>query len=117
MEQQWETVILRNKKMAPKQTVERKGAQNAEAQRLHKLDQSEVTPVKKRLTEESRRTLTAARIAKDKKQRDVEKELAMAPNTLRDIENGAVIPTSQQISSLHRYFSAQKLVLRIETYA
>jgi hypothetical protein len=116
MEQQWETVVIRNKKMAPKQTVERKGAQGTEAQRLYKLDQSEATPVKKRLTEESRRALMAARIAKDKKQRDVEKELALPGNTLRDIENGAVVPTSQQISALHRYFSAQKLVLRIESF-
>jgi hypothetical protein len=112
--QDWTTVVVRNPAKASRQTVERKDT--AEARRLHKLDTDEVKPVKKRLTTDSRRELTAARCAVKKSQRDVDKELAFPPNTIRDFEAGTAAPSGAQISSLHRHFAAAKLVLKIETY-
>lgn len=112
--QDWTTVVVRNPSKAPRQTVERKD--NAEARRLYKLDTEEVKPIKKRLTADSRRDLSAARCALKKSQRDIDKELAFPPNTIRDFEAGTVAPSGAQISSLHRYFATAKLVLKIETY-
>ncbi len=112
--QDWTTVVVRNPARGPRQTVERKDT--TEARRLYKLETDEVKPVKKRLTAESRRDLTAARCAVKKSQRDIDKELAFPPNTIRDFEAGTAAPSGAQISSLQRHFAASKLVLKIETY-
>jgi hypothetical protein len=112
--QDWTTVTVKGRKPKPNATVERKG--NPEAQRLYKLEHEETVPKKKRLTADSKAALVSARLAIKKSQRDVEKDLAFPPNTLRDLENGAVVPSGPQLSALHRYFAASKLSLKIETY-
>ncbi len=113
--QDWTVVTLKNPNRAKKEVQERKGASNPEAQRLYKLEQAETAPTKKRLTKESRQDLQAARAAIKKTQRDVDKELAFPPNTLRDFEAGTTVPNNKQLSSLHRYFAASKLSLKTET--
>jgi hypothetical protein len=50
-----------------------------------------------------------------KTQRDVDKELAFPPNTIRDFEAGTAAPSGAQISAMQRYFAAAHLVLKVET--
>ncbi len=114
--QDWSVVTLRNPNKAKKEIQERKSSGNSEAQRLYKLEQSEAAPTKKRLTKESRQDLQVARTSIKKTQRDVDKELAFPPNTVRDFEAGTVNPNNKQLSALHRYFAAAKLSLKTETY-
>lgn len=116
--QDWTTVTVkgRNAPSGPKQTVERKGAAGAEAQRLYKLDNEETIPKKKRLTADSKAALIAARLALKKSQRDVDKDLAFPPNTLRDFEAGTTVPKGLQLSALHRYYASSKLSLKVEVY-
>jgi hypothetical protein len=114
--QDWTTVTVRGRKPKPNATVERNGAAAVEARRLYKLETEETVPVKKRLTADSKAALVAARLAIKKAQRDVDKDLAFPPNTIRDFEAGTVVPKGQQISALHRYYAASKLSLKLETY-
>ena len=107
--QDWTTVVVRN----PKKPVERKDA--SEAHRLHKLD-GDGKLQKKRLTAESRRDLVAARCAINKTQRDIDREVGFPANMIRGFEAGTAAPSGAQISALHRYFAAAKLVLKVETY-
>jgi hypothetical protein len=79
------------------------------------LDGGDLKPKKRRLTMESRQALVAARTAVKKSQRDVDKELAFPPNTIRDFEAGTAGPSGAQISALHRHFAAARLVLKVET--
>ena len=112
--QDWTTVQIRGKKPKPTIIAERPSFQTQEARRLHKVEDTEDVVKRKRLTAESRRDLAAARIAQKKSQRDVDAALAFPPNTVRDFEAGTVVPNNKQFSALHRYFSAQGLVLRTE---
>jgi hypothetical protein len=109
--QDWTTVVVRNPKT---KTVERRDT--SDARRLHKLDADEIKPQKKRLTADSRRDLAAARCALKKSQRDIDREVGFPANMIRDFEAGTAGPSGAQISALHRYFAAAKLVLKIETY-
>ncbi len=109
--QDWTTVVVRNPKT---RTVERRDT--SDARRLHKLDADEIKPQKKRLTAESRRDLAAARCAIKKSQRDIDREVGFPANMIRDFEAGTAAPSGAQISALHRYFAAAKLVLKVETY-
>ncbi len=115
--QDWTTVTVKGRKPKPNATVDRNvRAAGAEAQRLYKLETEETVPVKKRLTADSKAALVAARIAIKKAQRDVDKDLAFPPNTIRDFEAGTVVPKGPQLSALHRYYAASKLSLKVETY-
>ena len=110
MDQDWTPVQLKRHVKPP--TAKVAAAQAA----IHnaRLD-GDVKPKKRRLTTESRQALTAARLAMKKSQRDVEKELAFPPNTIRDFEAGTSSPSGTQIGALQRYFAAAHLVLKIET--
>lgn len=114
--QDWTTVTLRNPNKAKKEIQDRKGPTNSEGQRLYKLENAETAPTKKRLTRESKQALQAARTEIKKTQRDIDKELAFPPNTLRDFEAGIAVPNNKQLSALHRYFAASKLSLKTEIY-
>lgn len=116
--QDWQTVTLRGKKNTHGQRqIEERRPVSSDVQLFRKLDtDADVRPTKKRLTSDSRQALSQVRIANKKTQRDVEKELAFPPNSIRDFEAGTVVPTGAQIGSLHRYFAASKLVLKTETY-
>ncbi len=112
--QDWTTVQMKRKvtKTAPPPFT----AAKQEAIRLARLDNADdVKPKRRRLTAESRHALAAARTAIKKTQRDVDKELAFPPNTVRDYEAGTLTPSGPQISALQRYFAASHLVLRVET--
>jgi hypothetical protein len=112
-QQDWETVVIRN----PRAKVVEPRKTSTEAQRLYKLaETTDATPLKKRLTKESRQDLAAARNAMKKTQKEIDTALAFPANTIRDFESGARVPTGVQISALHRYFAAAKLVLRTEEY-
>ncbi len=113
--QDWQTVTLRGSRNKSKVVPK---PQNSEAQRLYKLETYDAAPKKKRLTAGSRQALTQARIAIKKTQRDIDKELAFPPNTIRDFEAGTVAPSGPQISAMHRYFASAtpKLVLKTEEF-
>ncbi len=109
--QDWTTVTL---KRSTKPSGQKVAAAQA-AVHAARMDSDEIKMKRKRLTTESRQALVAARCAEKKGQRDVDKELAFPPNTIRDFEAGTAAPSGAQISALHRRFAAAKLVLRVET--
>jgi hypothetical protein len=109
--QDWTTVQLkRHVKPAPTKVAAAQAAvHNA------RLDSDDFKVKRRRLTTESRQAMTAARTAIKKTQRDVDKELAFPPNTIRDFEAGTAAPGGNQIGVMQRYFAAAHLVLKIET--
>ncbi len=109
MDQDWTPVLL---KRTAKPSTAKVAAAQAAAHNA-KLD-GDVKPKKRHLTTESRQALVAARLAMKKAQRDIDKELAFPPNTIRDFEAGAATPSGAQISALHRFFAASHLVLKVE---
>jgi ribosome-binding protein aMBF1 (putative translation factor) len=109
--QDWTTVTM--KRTPSKPSVQKVAAAQA-AVHAARMDSDDVKVKRKRLTTESRQALVAARVAEKKGQRDVDKELAFPPNTIRDFEAGTAAPSGAQISALHRRFAAAKLVLRVE---
>jgi len=110
--QDWTTVTVRGRNTGPKTLMERK---NPEQERLRAVDNDDKAPKKKRLTADSRRALTAARMTMKKTQREIDTLCAFPANSIRDFESGAAVPSSPQISTLHRAFAADKLVLKVET--
>jgi ribosome-binding protein aMBF1 (putative translation factor) len=110
--QDWTTVTM---KRTPSKPSGQKIAAAQAAVHAARLDSDDVKMKRKRLTTESRQALVAARVAEKKGQRDVDKELAFPPNTIRDFEAGTAAPSGAQISALQRRFAAAKLVLRVET--
>jgi len=107
--QDWTTVVMR-KTPKPKQIAAAQAAAHAA-----RMDSDDVKVRRRRLVTESRQALVAARVAEKKGQRDVDKELAFPPNTIRDFEAGTAAPSGAQISALQRRFAASHLVLRVET--
>jgi hypothetical protein len=110
--QDWTTVTM---KRTPSKPSAQKVAAAQAAVHAARMDSDDVKMKRKRLTTESRQALVAARCAEKKGQRDVDKELAFPPNTIRDFEAGTAAPSGAQISALQRRFAAVSLVLRIET--
>ncbi len=109
--QDWTTVTMRKSTPKPKQQI----AAAQAAVHAARMDGDDIKMKRKRLTTESRQALVAARLAEKKGQRDVDKELAFPPNTIRDFEAGTAAPSGAQISALQRRFAAAHLVLRVET--
>jgi hypothetical protein len=109
--QDWTTVVMRKTATKPKQQI----AAAQAAAHATRMDSDDIKVKRRRLTAESRQALVAARCAEKKGQRDVDKELAFPPNTIRDFEAGTAAPSGAQISALQRRFAAVQLVLRVET--
>jgi hypothetical protein len=109
MNQDWTTVTMRKTAPKPKQQAATQAAVHAA-----RMDSDDIKVRRRRLTAESRQALVAARCAEKKGQRDVDKELAFPPNTIRDFEAGTAAPSGAQISALQRRFAAVQLVLRVE---
>lgn len=112
-DQDWTTVVL--KRAAPKPKAQIAAAQAAVHAARMDSDDVNIKRKRRRLTADSKQALTAARIAEKKCQRDIDKELAFPPNTIRDFEAGSAAPSGAQISALQRRFAAAHLVLRVET--
>jgi hypothetical protein len=110
--QDWTTVQV--KRTAPRPPPAKVAAAQAAAHNA-RLDGDDFKVKRRRLTTESRQALAAARVAMKKSQRDVDKELAFPPNTIRDFEAGTAAPGGPQIGAMQRYFAAAHLVLKVET--
>jgi hypothetical protein len=110
--QDWTTVQM--KRTAARPSPAKTAAAQAAVHNA-RLDGDDFKVKRRRLIAESRHALAAARCAMKKTQRDVDKELAFAPNTIRDYEAGTSAPNGTQIGALQRYFAAAHLVLKVET--
>ena len=100
--QDWTTVVLRKKgtSHSSTQTVSRPPVSQHSAL-MRKLDAE--TPVKiKTLSPASRQIIVQARVARAWNQSQLNTACAFSPNTIRDIENGKVIPTPTQLNVLSR---------------
>jgi len=86
----------------PKTIVERDGnARNASAHAA-KLEAADAPVKPKMLSGESRKLLTATRVALGKTQVQLNQQCAFPPNTIRELEAGHVHPTGAQLNRLNR---------------
>ena len=88
--------------MGPKTIVERDGnARNASAHAA-KLEAADAPVKPKMLSGESRKLLTATRVALGKTQVQLNQQCAFPPNTIRELEAGHIHPTGAQLNKLNR---------------
>ena len=86
----------------PKTIVERDGnARNASAHAA-KLEAADAPVKPKMLSSESRKLLTATRVALGKTQVQLNQQCAFPPNTIRELEAGHIHPTGAQLNKLNR---------------
>jgi ribosome-binding protein aMBF1 (putative translation factor) len=86
----------------PKTIVERDGnARNASAHAA-KLEAADAPVKPKMLSGESRKLLTATRVALGKTQVQLNQQCAFPPNTIRELEAGHIHPTGSQLNKLNR---------------
>lgn len=86
----------------PKTIVERDGnARNASAHAA-KLEAADAPVKPKMLSSESRKLLTATRVALGKTQVQLNQQCAFPPNTIRELEAGHIHPTGSQLNKLNR---------------
>lgn len=100
--QDWTPVILRSGKKvgasAPHHVTRSVAAQTALNIEKAPMDKS----VQKKLSAESRSTLTAKRAAMKLTQVQLNQRCSFPPNTIRDLENGSLCPSNGQLNLLNR---------------
>ena len=113
--QDWTPTILRNGKvMQAKKAAEQaaKPKLSAEAIRLAKLDNAEDGIKRaKVLSAESRQAMMRLRAEQKWSQRDLDMRCSFPANTIRDLENGKLSPSSGQLNNINRVL---KTGLRLE---
>ncbi len=105
--QDWNPTVLRNGKViAARKAAEQAGRpkMSAEAIRLAKLANDEEGVVKraKTLSVESRQAMMRLRAEQKWSQKDLDMRCSFPANTVRDIENGKVAPSTSQLNTLNR---------------
>jgi ribosome-binding protein aMBF1 (putative translation factor) len=104
--QDWTPTILRNGKvMQAKKAAEQaaKPKLSAEAIRLAKLDNAEDGIKRaKVLSAESRQAMMRLRAEQKWSQRDLDMRCSFPANTIRDLENGKLSPSSGQLNNINR---------------
>jgi ribosome-binding protein aMBF1 (putative translation factor) len=104
--QDWAPVIVRSsaKKPAGGAGGSSRGghAATAEAIRLRRLEEEDFPVPTKHLSSESRTEMIRARTAKGMSQVQLNTACAFPLHTIRDIENGKLCPTPQQMNSIKR---------------
>lgn len=103
--QDWTTVVMKKKNTghSASQSESRTPA-SQHTSLMRKLDSE--TPVKiKSLGPSSRQAIVQARVTKSMNQSQLNTACAFPANTIRDIENGKVIPTPTQLNVLSRLLS------------
>jgi ribosome-binding protein aMBF1 (putative translation factor) len=105
--QDWTPTVLRNGKvMAARKAADQaaKPKMSAEAIRLAKLANDEEGTVKraKTLSVESRQTMMRLRAEQKWSQRDLDMRCSFPANTIRDLENGKITPSSAQLNTINR---------------
>jgi ribosome-binding protein aMBF1 (putative translation factor) len=101
--QDWTTVVVRS-------TAAKKSAGGAasrhtvsdEAVRLRRIENEDIPIPTKHLSSDSRTEMIRARTAKGMSQVQLNTACALPLNTIRDIENGKLCPTSMQMNSIKR---------------
>lgn len=81
---------------------EKKGFAKTMGASFHKIENTEIAGVLKKLSNESKQTIIAKRTACGWNQARLNQECNFPVNTIRDIENGKVCPTIQQLNTLNR---------------
>jgi len=105
--QDWEPVVVRNRK-TPSTTDIHKLQVSAAVAAARRLE-DDAPKKSKSLTNESKQGIITARVAKGWNQTQLNTQCAFPQNTIRDIENGKLTPTPQQLNVLSRVL---KLVLK-----
>lgn len=86
----------------PKIITERDGAARNASAHAAKLEAADAPVKPKILSTESRKLLTATRVALGKTQVQLNQQCAFPPNTIRELEAGHVHPTGAQLNKLNR---------------
>jgi ribosome-binding protein aMBF1 (putative translation factor) len=86
----------------PKIIAERDGAARNASAHAAKLEAADAPVKPKMLSTESRKLLTATRVALGKTQVQLNQQCAFPPNTIRELEAGHVHPTGAQLNKLNR---------------
>jgi ribosome-binding protein aMBF1 (putative translation factor) len=86
----------------PKVIVDRDGAARNASAHAAKIEASDVPVKPKMLSTESRKLLTATRVALGKTQIQLNQLCAFPPNTIRELEAGHIHPTGAQLNKLNR---------------
>jgi ribosome-binding protein aMBF1 (putative translation factor) len=86
----------------PKKIVERDGAARNVSAHNAKLEAADAPVKPKMLSSESRKLLTATRVALGKTQVQLNQLCAFPPHTIRELEAGHIHPTGSQLNKLNR---------------
>lgn len=114
--QDWNPTIVRNAKVLQAKKAAEQAAKpkiSAEAIRLAKLANDEEGSMKraKVLTAESKQAMMRLRAEQKLTQRDLDMRCSFPANTIRDIENGKLAPSSMQLNIINRIL---KVALKLE---
>jgi ribosome-binding protein aMBF1 (putative translation factor) len=108
--QDWEPVIVRNRTTRAVAAAAQSGKlQVSAAVAAARRFEDDAPKKRKVLTNESKQGIITARVAKGWNQTQLNTQCAFPQNTIRDIENGKLTPTPQQLNVLSRVL---KLVLK-----
>jgi ribosome-binding protein aMBF1 (putative translation factor) len=105
--QDWNPTVLRNGKVMQARKAAEQAAKpkvSAEAIRLAKLANDDEGTIKraKTLSTESRQTMMRLRAEQKWSQRDLDMRCSFPANTIRDLENGKLAPSSGQLNTINR---------------
>lgn len=99
--QDWNPVTLRNSALRAEKTKTIQPKRSAEAQRLSKLDTSEIGKPKL-LSSESRQELVQLRLAEKLTQQQLDHRCSFPPHTIRDLEANKRAPSTKELQTLNR---------------
>ena len=106
--QDWTQVVVRNRKI-PSTAGSHKPQVTAAVAAVRRLEDDDAPKKAKSLSAESKQGIISARVAKGWNQTQLNTQCAFPQHTIRDIENGKLTPTPQQLNVLSRVL---KLVLK-----
>ena len=112
--QDWTPTVLRNGKVMQARKAADQAARpkvSAEAIRLAKLANDEEVKRAKTLSVESRQIMMRLRAEQKWSQRDLDMRCSFPANTIRDLENGKIAPSSTQLNIINRVL---KTALKLE---
>jgi len=112
--QDWTPTVLRNGKVMQARKAADQAARpkvSAEAIRLAKLANDEEVKRAKTLSVESRQMMMRLRAEQKWSQRDLDMRCSFPANTIRDLENGKIAPSSTQLNIINRVL---KTALKLE---
>ena len=108
--QDWATVVVRNTKKPARSGIPARPPVTAAVAAAIRLDSDDPRPkATKSLSSESRQAILQGRVANKWNQTQLNTQCSFPQNTIRDIENGKLCPTPQQLNVLSRVL---KVVLK-----